>query len=270
MRSGLPSFPALPYQISDLEYACGNAGNENFTRIEFSQKPNWNLFNAGATSTMGVQIGASSYLSVTIPGTGTITMSALQNAVVFPTSQQRAVWQQVLLDIPCNDIQNSTLSFVHTAPGSATDVEIGGVSIRACWAETCGGQNIKCPGLKATRACTPGYDCMSCGWGFNKPQWRLCLHQPLLHPIGSARGKWDWAWSQRLYWLHLCVDILLISLAVWKSVWKPMCIIPDAQFLTRSCAVLGTGTKTHKLSISQVISFHAATHSASGKVCVSV
>jgi hypothetical protein len=41
---------------------------------------------------------------------------------------------------------------------------IDDVAINTCDTDTCGGQRLVCPGLNATKACTPGYDCdfMNC------------------------------------------------------------------------------------------------------------
>jgi hypothetical protein len=146
-------------QISNLTSACGNAGDPSRLRLTWWQQPAW--FYSGNPSNMQVQFGDVSFANVYIPGSGTSWISASNNAAVSPTSQSVNQWRQVILDIPCNRIVSSKLSFVHIATATkATDQKINDIQIRSCLLETCGGQGITCPGLNASKACTPGYDCM--------------------------------------------------------------------------------------------------------------
>jgi hypothetical protein len=57
------------------------------------------------------------------------------------------------------------------------------VTVSACVVETCGRQNITCPGLKVMKGCTPGYDCM-----FNCPMFCTVVDRcVLVHFEGMGR-----------------------------------------------------------------------------------
>jgi hypothetical protein len=106
---------------------------------------------------MDVRIGDVTFMNISIPATGTSSLLASQGATVSPSTVVVATsWTNVVLDIPCQNFNGTTLSFVHITPASGTAMEMKDISIPACFVETCGGQNFTCPGLKATQACTPG------------------------------------------------------------------------------------------------------------------
>jgi hypothetical protein len=160
-KSNIISTLLLSLQVTNLTYACGNAGVANVLQLTYNQKPNMDA-TFGATSNMQVRFGGVTFANIMVPATGKSTLTTFQGATVTPTSQGVNQWTVVTLNVPCQTFNGSTLSFVHNAGSVATDTEISTVSIRACVSETCGGQGIVCPGLKATKACTPGYDCMLC------------------------------------------------------------------------------------------------------------
>jgi hypothetical protein len=89
--------------------------------------------------------------STAISGNGA---NILPASVVFNTHQPMTV------DIPCSSFTNvaATHTLLFTKSGTIAQA-IDRIFISACVSETCGGQGITCPGLKAARACTPGKQC---------------------------------------------------------------------------------------------------------------
>jgi hypothetical protein len=106
---------------------------------------------------MDVRIAGVTFMNLSIPNTGTSLLFASQGATVSPsTAVVATATTTVTLDIPCQNFNGTTLSFVHITPLSGTAMEMNNIAIQACFEETCGGQNFTCPGLNATQACTPG------------------------------------------------------------------------------------------------------------------
>jgi hypothetical protein len=150
-------------QIANLTYACGNNGDPSRMRLTFTIRSNPYLNNTDtSTSTFQVRFGSDVFMSTPLRGPvgSTDAIATFFNTTTSPATHTARNFTMVLLDIPCARINSTTLSFVHIATGQ--DVEYFGPSIQACVVETCGGQNIVCPGLKPFTSCTPGYDCMLC------------------------------------------------------------------------------------------------------------
>jgi hypothetical protein len=60
------------------------------------------------------------------------------------------------IDIPCSNVATNLTNTIQFTYNGQEDFALGRVSLPSCIIETCGGQGITCPGLKATQACTPG------------------------------------------------------------------------------------------------------------------
>jgi hypothetical protein len=156
-------------------YACGNAGNATATRLTFGlliYRPYAGSYQM-IVAVAGVNVTRIS-IAQSAPNSGLASLVGMSGAVVSPTiitsgyvDQNPAnFYTTINVDVPCSifsDYSNTNLAVTHEP---CTDVfQVDNVAVNACVSETCGGQNIMCPGLKATRACTPGYDCMPGGHG---------------------------------------------------------------------------------------------------------
>jgi hypothetical protein len=112
---------------------------------------------------LAVSLGGTSYLFASLPSGAAINTAAIidQNgAAVTPNrTSGNFAFTTVSIHIPCRSVRTdvpSTLAFVYNG---VDKFALRQVALPSCVVETCGGQNIQCPGLKATLACTPGVDC---------------------------------------------------------------------------------------------------------------
>jgi hypothetical protein len=151
---------------SNTIFACGNAGNATYARITFAV-----LILRQNSATLTVAISGVNVTRITLTqaavNQGNVSLVGLAGTAVSPTSITSGFWDQVqnnyipiTLDVPCTsfgDYSNTDLALTHEPCTQVFQVDT--FAVNACRMETCEGQNITCPGLKSTRACTPGYDC---------------------------------------------------------------------------------------------------------------
>jgi hypothetical protein len=111
---------------------------------------------------LAVSLGGTSYLLASLPSGAAINTAAIigQNgAAVTPNrTTGNFVFTTVSIDIPCSSVATNVPNTLAIVYNGQDDFGLGQVALPSCVVETCGGQSIKCPGLKATLACTPGVD----------------------------------------------------------------------------------------------------------------
>jgi hypothetical protein len=150
----------LALQVNDkINYACGNGGNESMVRITIRMMSRNFVTNSGG-ATLAMSLGGTTYLSSAIPsgpGTGAATITAQNGSVVSPNqTTANDVFTTTFIDIPCSRVATNVTNAIVFRYFGQDDFVLQRVSLPACIIETCGGQGITCPGLQATKACTPG------------------------------------------------------------------------------------------------------------------
>jgi hypothetical protein len=144
-----------------MEYACGNAGNGSTFRlaVDLASLDCNAVSQCFAGATLDVLLNGIPYMRATIP-TGSsanpATLVALNGAQVSPSATVNFQFVAVNIDIPCAAVTAGQLSTLNFTVSGVDDFQLRQVTLNACRLETCGGQGITCPGLNATKPCTPG------------------------------------------------------------------------------------------------------------------
>jgi hypothetical protein len=154
-------------------HACGIYSTANFTRLFFSILILRSQWTGNFTLTVAVAGVNVTRLSIAIPvlNTGIVSIVGLAGTAVSPANITSGFYDQgssayipITMDVPCSvfgDYRNTNLALTHEPCRNVFQVD--SFAANTCLLETCGGQNITCPGrgtLKPVRACTPGHDCM--------------------------------------------------------------------------------------------------------------
>jgi hypothetical protein len=145
-------------QIANMEYACGNAGNGSTFRLAVDLAS----LDCGGCSiggTLNVLWNGIPYMRATIPTGSSVNpaaLVALTGAQVSPSATIDRNYVTVNIDIPCTAVTAGQLSTLNFTVSGADDFQLRQVTVSACRLETCGGHGITCPGLNATKPCTPG------------------------------------------------------------------------------------------------------------------
>jgi hypothetical protein len=146
-------------KVRNLSWACGNAGNPSMVRLTVSAQSNdYDFETAGAN--LAISLGGTQYAVSAIPAGSAInaaTIGASSGAIVDPGRMAgNFMPTTITIDIPCTNVPGDSDYTLQFLVNGADDFALRSVEISSCMAETCGNQGIVCPGLKTTKACTPG------------------------------------------------------------------------------------------------------------------